>query len=286
MHFRPTTALTPDAVAAIVGQVLRWLARTGLIEPDDLYEYSPARTDRLSGQRSVVVAHRRRLAVRKWPGPAARGPEGSVLPRWMGALSTTAGRCPLPTVLSMPSSRRSVTATRPLRSVNRCASVATMGRKQAGVSLRKMSAGKQAADAPGWRAGRWLLARIELRSRSATLAAFGHDGTQSPRASVLPGAPRRGKTTTATDRVQHDPAVLDALSAGAAQLSRRPVLSQKARGADYSACCTYSTTVAIKATTSASSARPYRSGQAGPRPRSSASSSNGCVPPGCAGCAG
>jgi len=80
MHFRPTTALTPDAVAAIVGQVLRWLARTGLIEPDDLYECSPARTDRLSGQRSVVVAHRRRLAVRKWPTPAhQRSTSGSQL---------------------------------------------------------------------------------------------------------------------------------------------------------------------------------------------------------------
>jgi len=49
------------------------------------------------------------------PGPAARHPDGSVLARVDGSPTTAAGRCPLPAVLSTPSSHRAVTAKRVLR---------------------------------------------------------------------------------------------------------------------------------------------------------------------------
>jgi hypothetical protein len=42
VHFRPAAELTPQALAAIAEQVrvrvLRWFARSGLIEPDDVHE--------------------------------------------------------------------------------------------------------------------------------------------------------------------------------------------------------------------------------------------------------
>jgi hypothetical protein len=43
-HFRPAADLTPQGIAAIAGQVrvrvrvLRWFARSGMIEPDDVRE--------------------------------------------------------------------------------------------------------------------------------------------------------------------------------------------------------------------------------------------------------
>lgn len=38
VRFRPAAALTPDTVAAIAERVLRWFARSGLIEADDVRE--------------------------------------------------------------------------------------------------------------------------------------------------------------------------------------------------------------------------------------------------------
>jgi hypothetical protein len=63
-----------------------------------------------------------------WPGPAAGHPDGSVRQGSMVAPTATVGRCPLPAVLSIPSSRRSVTATRVDLSLRRNQSTGSCGR--------------------------------------------------------------------------------------------------------------------------------------------------------------
>ena len=71
-----------------------------------------------SGLENLCPSSLRICEVGKWPGPAARHPDGSVVPRVDGSPTATASRCPLPLALSMPYLRGLVTAKRVDPSLN------------------------------------------------------------------------------------------------------------------------------------------------------------------------
>ena len=78
VRFRPAAALTPDALAAIAEQVrvrvLRWFARSGLIEPDDVREMLAWETSGFSLDASVHVAAQDRAGLERLLRYSARPP--------------------------------------------------------------------------------------------------------------------------------------------------------------------------------------------------------------------
>ena len=78
VRFRPAAALTPDALAAIAEQVrvpvLRWFARSGLIEPDAVREMLAWETSGFSLDASVHVAAQDRAGLERLLRYCARPP--------------------------------------------------------------------------------------------------------------------------------------------------------------------------------------------------------------------
>jgi hypothetical protein len=76
VRFRPAAELTPEAVAVIAEQVrvrvLRWFARSGLIEPEDVREMLAWENSGFSLDAAVRVGARDRGGLERWLRPCVR----------------------------------------------------------------------------------------------------------------------------------------------------------------------------------------------------------------------